>query len=379
MSELKVVLYDDAEQVRALEADWEKLVASVPTYSACQEFDFAMCGWDTLPKGPDVRLAVVTVWRGGELICVWPFFIRRKGGLTVACHLGSGDLHEYAGPLVRDDDDTEAVVRAALAVIKGLADVVKVYNVRGDSRIVPAIASDPTPKHNITAPAPVVSVAGASDWETWSKTMSKKLRAELRHDRRHLAEKGKLEFRLMIGPEDGVRCMQWIFEQKRQWLVANKIHHSFFLDPQVEVFFMRLAARPARADGRPHGVETYAVTLDDKIIAACICLRSGDRMEFHTTTFDPAYGAWSPGGLMIQDCVMLCMERGVDFDFRMGQQPYKARWSDRLDNFESFSLACTLRGRLAVSVEAAQSAVHAMRVKYGPRVKALLRRRRVLG
>ena len=376
MSDLKVVLCDDIKQLGTLDAAWRRLVESVPTYSACQEFDFALCGWETLPKGPDTKLAVVTVWRGEEMVCAWPLYTQRNGMVTVACHLGSGDLHEYAGPLVRNDDDTETVVHAALDALKAVADVVKVYNVHAPSRIVQAISSYSAPKWGSATTAPVVSLAGVSDWDDWSKTMSKKFRASLRYYRKNLAEMGKLDFRLMVGPDEGVRCMAWIFEAKREWLVAQKIERSFFLNPQIEAFFMKLSERAPRADGRAYGVQTYAMTLDDKIIAACICLNSGDRIEYHTTTFDPAYGLQSPGSLLIQDCVTMCIARGVDFDFRMGQSSYKSRWSDRQDGLQNFSIAFTSKGQLAVTVEAARAAVHGLRVKYGPRIKALLRRGR---
>lgn len=376
MSDLKVVLYDDVQQLRTLEVNWIALTDAVPTHSACQDFDFALYGWETLPKGPDVKLAVVTVWRDEAMVCAWPLYSQRKGMVTVACHLGSGDLHEYAGPLVRNDDDTLAVVHAALDALKTVVDVVKIYNLHAPSRTVEAISSYAAPKRGSTTTAPVVSLAGVSDWDNWSKTMSKKFRASLRYYRKNLAEMGELDFRLMVGPDEGVRCMAWIFEAKREWLVAQKIEHSFFLNPQIEAFFMKLSERALRTDGRPYGVQTYAMTLDDKIIAACICLNSGDRIEYHTTTFDPAYGLHSPGSLLIQDCVMMCIDRGVDFDFRMGQSSYKSRWSDRQDRLQNFNIAFTPKGRLAVTVEAAQAAVHGLRVKYGPRIKALLRRGR---
>lgn len=374
MSDLKVVMYDDAEKLRTLETAWIELIDRVPTYFACQEFDFALCGWETLPKGASRKLAVITVWRDAQLVCVWPLYTERKNTVTVACHLGSGDLHEYAGPLIRNDDNTQSVVHAALDVLKGVADVVKIYNTHAPSRIAQAIRSYPAYKRGSYTQAPAISLAGVPDWESWSKTRSKKFRASLRYYRKNLAEIGKLDFRLMVGPDEGVRCMAWIFERKHQWLLAHSIEKSFLLNPQIEAFFMKLSERAPQIDRRPYGVQTYALTLDDKIIAACICLISGDRIEYHITTFDPAYSLQSPGNLLIQQCVMMCIECGVDFDFRMGQSPYKTRWADRQDSLENFSIAFTSKGRLAVTIEAMQRAVQALRVKYGPRIKALMRR-----
>jgi CelD/BcsL family acetyltransferase involved in cellulose biosynthesis len=374
LKSLDVVLYDNPERIGDLQAAWEILLRDIPNSSACQAFDFAMCGWEVLPKQPDTRLAVVTVWRGGDLVCVWPLYTARQGRLTVACHLGSGDFHEYAGPLVRDDDDAPDIVRAALKVIKGLADVVRVYNVRAPSRIVDTLAAEATAKRRSSIVCPVVSLIGIADWETRARTLSKKLRAQLRHDRRQLERLGALKFREMAGPHDAARCVAWIFNQKREWLAARKIRKSFMLDPVVRRFFEALSRRPARLDGKPYAVQYYAMTLDDRIIAACICLDSADRLEFHTTTFDPAFGDHAPGVLMIEDCVRLAISRGVDFDFRIARQDYKGRWSDREDRYDSFHFGCTGLGVVAIRIEAVQAWVRIQRVKYAPRIKALLRR-----
>ncbi|HEX5378434.1 MAG TPA: GNAT family N-acetyltransferase [Phenylobacterium sp.] len=377
MSSLKVVVYDNPDQVRTLQAAWDRLLREIPGYSASLDFEFAMCGWETLPEGRDAKLAVVTVWRDAALVCVWPMYTRREGLLRVAYHLGSGDMHEYAGPLVQDDETTAEVVGAALEAVKGLADVARIYNIRVPSRVADVLGADPTFKRRGSAVCPVVSLRGIPDWETWSKTISKKMRTALRYERRRLGAMGRLEFREMAGPHDSVRCMDWIYARKREWLVAKNIRKSFILDPQNQEFFTKLAARPLRPDGKSYDVQTYALTLDDKIIAACICLNSGDRLEFHTTTFDPAYSAHSPGSLMIEDCVNLAIQRGVDFDFRIAQQSYKERWSDRLDRYDSFMFACTPLGVVAIRIEMVRRWVHSLRVKYGPRIKALLKRRPV--
>jgi CelD/BcsL family acetyltransferase involved in cellulose biosynthesis len=372
LKRLDVVLYDNAEQIRDLQPAWDILLRNNPHSSACQAFDFTMCGWEVLPKQPDTRLAVVTVWQDGDLVGVWPLYTCRQGALTVACHLGSGDLHEYAGPLVRGDDEAPEIVRAALEVIKGLADVVRIYNVRAPSPIVNTLAADTTPKRRSSIVCPVVSLIGIPDWDTRARTLSKKLRAQLRHDRRQLERLGDLKFREMVGPQDAARCVAWIFDQKREWLAARKIHKSFMLDPVVRHFFEVMSRRPARPDGTSYDVQYYAMTLDDRIIAACICLDSADRVEFHTTTFDPAFGDHAPGVLMIEDCVRLSIARGVDFDFRIARQDYKGRWSDRDDIYESFHLGCTPLGAAAIRLEAVQAWVRVQRVKYAPRIKALL-------
>lgn len=374
MPGLEVAVLERPEDMAALRPDWERLVARTRAFSAALTPEYAEAGWAIASAHPGDRLAVVTVRRGGALDCVWPLFVRREGGLTVARHLGFGGCEEYAGPLVADGADP-AVVRAALAAAKAQADILRIYNLPQEAPATRVIAADGGFRRTSFVLSPVVSLVGVPDWDAWAAKASKKLRAELRHDRKHLAAKGELAFRAMNGPVDGPRCIDWLFAQKRSWIVDRGIRHSWMLEEEGPAFFTRLASRPPRADGKPHEAEAYALTLDDQIVAACICFHSGDRVEFYTTAYDPAFSNWSPGGLMIQDCVVMSIAAGVDFDFRITQQSYKQRWIDRSDRYDSFMIACSPRGKAKIAAEAVAAAIHAQRVRWAPRIKALLGRK----
>lgn len=369
----EVALHQDVAALEALRADWDDLLRRAPKTSVALGCDYVLQGWSALPKSGGARLAVVTVRRGGRLVCVWPLYVRREGLTTAACHLGSGAREEYAGPLTADGEDS-AVVRAALGAVRRLADRATVYSLRADSPAVEVLASAPGFKHRWSVQSPVTSLIGVADWESWARTASKKLRSNLRYDRKRLEALGVLAFRRMAGPEDGPRCVDWIFASKRAWLRTRKMGHSWMDDAQGRDFFAALAARPPAAAGEFDVAQAFALTLDDKIIAACICLGSGDRMEYFTTAFDPEFGLYSPGNLLIEDCVRLAIQQGVDFDMRITQQAYKKRWMDRADRYDSFALGFTPAGTLAVAVSKMQADLHALRVRLAPRIKALLGR-----
>ncbi len=371
---IEVAVLDRGEDLAALGADWADLLGRTRAFSAALTPEYAEAGWSVAAAMPGTRLAVVTVRRAGRLECVWPLFVGREGGLTIARHLGFGGCEEYAGPLVADGADA-AVIAAALAAAKRQADILRIYNLPHEGAAARAIAADGGFRRTSFVLSPVVSLVGVPDWDAWAAKASKKLRAELRHDRKHLAAKGALEFKAMRGSSDGPRCIDWIFDQKRAWIADRGIRNSWMLEGEGTAFFTRLASRSARDDGRPHEVEAYALTLDDQIVAACICFHSGDRLEFYTTAYDPAFSNWSPGGLMIQDCVVMAISDGVDFDFRITQQSYKQRWIDRSDRYDSFMIACSPRGAAKIAAETVAAAIHAQRVRWAPRVKALLGRK----
>jgi CelD/BcsL family acetyltransferase involved in cellulose biosynthesis len=356
-----------------LQPAWRDLLALTPDYSAALTFDYAFTAWRTLSKKPGRRLAVIAVWREELLVCVWPLFVERAGMTTVACHLGCAGHEEYSGPLIGPSEAPE-VLDAAWRVAKGLADILKLYNIRVPSAVASAVAADRAIKNRSSVDAPIVGLKEIADWETWSKTLSRKLRAELRHDRRKLAGQGDLRFVQMAGPVDGPRCVEWIFARKREWLSQRHIRRSWLLDPQSVEFFTALVSREPSADKASEPVQALALLVDDRIVASSICFCSGDRLEFYLTTFDPAFSANSPGTLLVQDCVTLAIERGADFDFRLTQQGYKQRWANRTERYESIEIACTPVGAIPVACGQGLGWVHGLRVRWGPRIKALLKR-----
>ncbi len=373
MHVLSVIVCENEREVHDLEPSWRGLLARVPDYSAALTFEYATTAWQILSETPGRRLAVITVWMGGRLACVWPLFVERQGMKTVACHLGCGGHEEYSGPLI-EACEAPAVLEAAWRAAKGLADILKIYNIRVPGAVASVVAADRSIKSRSSTEAPVVSLTGIADWETLSMGLSRKLRAELRHDRRKLAEQGDCRFVQMAGPVDGPRCMEWIFAHKRQWLADRRIHRSWLFETQSLEFFTALVSREPSADIASEPVQALALILDDRIVAAAICFCSGDRLEFYVTAFDDAFRANSPGILLIQDCAILAIRRDVDFDFRITKQGYKQRWADRAEQYESIEVACTLAGVPPVAWALLRVRAHALRVRWGPRIKALLKR-----
>ena len=377
MTELRVEILDDAAKVAAIREPWAELFDRASQWSVAQGPDYVMTAWDIISRQSDVSLAVIAVWAGTSLICIWPLHVRRSGGVRVACHPGCGGHEEYAGPLIAGEDETaRAAGRLALDAAKGLADVLRVYNVRAPSIAAEILAADRSPRRNASVQSPTIDLKAFADGDTWVQSLSKKLRAEVRHDRRHLSAKGELKFQEMSGPVDGPRCIDWIFKEKRSWLAGRGIKKSWMLEAQGRDLFAALAARP-RGDRPLRGdVQTYALTLDGAIIAAGFGFSSSDRWESYNNAYDISLNDYSPGSLLIEDCVRLAIGARLDYDFRITLETYKKRWFDRLDRYDSFMIACTRAGQVSVALEKVERRVRVFRAKWGPRVKGLLRRRR---
>lgn len=372
---LSVTICGDVAEARALKADWDELLATATASSEALSSDYVMPAWAELAKVEGNRLAIVVVRRAGRLECIWPLYVSKVGWRTAATHPGCGAYEEYAGPLFRDEPGAAEAVGAAFQAAKGLADLLQIYNLPEGGLASRIVAADRAPSLRTRVSSPIISLKGFEDFEAWVKTKSKNFRAALRNDRRRLQDVGQVEFREMVGPADGARCVDWMFENKRQWAAERKIRHSWVMDEHGQAFFRALAVRtPDQRPARPD-TQFFALLLDDKIISAGIGLVSRDRIEYFMSAADAEYNYYSPGNQFVMEYATVAIRMGLDYDFRITTDPYKLRWTDRFEHYDSFWIACSLRGRIAVVHQQGRAAVQAVRVKLAPRIKALLKKK----
>jgi len=62
------------------------------------------------------------------------------------------------------------------------------------------------------------------------------------------------------------------------------------------------------------------------------------------TSFDPEYGRYSPGMLLIEDVTQWSFENGLTFDMRPLRLEYKERWANTLTQRISYTSPLTWKG-----------------------------------
>ncbi len=389
-SQIQVRVHDDIAAVEALRRDWNDLLqATAYDHSGSLTPDYVAAAWRAMPASADRGLAVIEVRQDGELVLLWPLQVHRDGLGRSATHLGYGANEDYAGPILRRDHRFGPAHEAGLRAAKGLADVLRVYNVRNWTRAdrlggeaigapiegsteARLLAGDRSFRREGTALSLVASTSLESDPDRWLRATSKSLTNWLRTARKRLAERGEVTFERWSGPDRGARAIDWIFEQKRAWLEGRRDPSRWLRRDQGEAFFRAMATRPA-GDG-VDALEVWVLALAGVPIAACVLVNGDRRSEYVLTTYDPAYRELSPGMLLIQDCARLAMSRGLDLDFRLTQEDYKTRWADREDRYDTFIIACTATGSAMVAAERIEKAVRRFRAKWGPIVKGRIAR-----
>jgi hypothetical protein len=68
------------------------------------------------------------------------------------------------------------------------------------------------------------------------------------------------------------------------------------------------------------------------------------------------------------------IERGLDLDFRFGEESYKSWWTDRVETRWNYAAALTPLGCAGVAADHGRAAARAVRRRVGPPIKRLLRR-----
>lgn len=346
---LSAQVLGDLADLRAIQAEWADLCARASAYSATSSPDHATAAWAALDAPDDCRLAVIAVRSGGRLAGLWPLFVRDEGRKTVARHLGNGSDEEYAAPLIEAGAGEAAVAARLLAEARGQADLLIVRNLPLPGLMAETVASARGLKFRWEDTCSVVSLAGVESFEAWAAPKSKSFRYDLRNERKRLAALGRLESRTMVGPADGPRFADWLFEAKRRWAGDRGLQDSWLHSDQGRRHLAALLSRPG-----DHDVFGQAILLDDEIIAGGSVVVSRGRLEFFVTVFDPAHARNRPGNLLNEDLVRIGIARGLDLDFRMMRAGYKDRWADRREPIASFWIANSLKGALAVAAQHAR-------------------------
>ena len=163
----------------------------------------------------------------------------------------------------------------------------------------------------------VPGVSLPDNWDAYLQTLSKKDRHELRRKLRRLHSVGegfryyKLSEPLEVESslEDFFRLMRYSREEKNRFLTRSR-----------EQFFRNIAREMASI-----GVfKLFFLELKGERVASAMCFDYGSARLLYNSGYNPAYGYYSVGMLLIALCLKDAIADGkAYFDFLRGSEPYK--------------------------------------------------------
>jgi CelD/BcsL family acetyltransferase involved in cellulose biosynthesis len=339
---LRVETITRREAFESLAGSWDALVREAPRPSPFLLHGWLLAWWRHFGEGAD--LAVHVAHRDGAVAGAVPLLVRRQYGVRIAEFLGGLESALADALLAPGEGDETAAALADSVVTRGDVpfDVMNVYGLPGDSRLVAALQAR---GHSLElvhrSEAPVLDLGAGWD-AVYRAKLSGKSRNLLNRRRRQLSELGELRVEVVREPDE----------------LANALEEAFVLHD------LRWEGQPDRSTfGTARGREFHRAglaALADLGVARIVTLRVGatlvafhyfmlleGRMYVHRLAYHPDYARYSAGVVNTHDAIQAAAEEGTSqVEFLGGAERYKVELADRLDPlYQGLGLPHGARGR----------------------------------
>jgi CelD/BcsL family acetyltransferase involved in cellulose biosynthesis len=273
-----------------------------------------------------------------ELVMVLPL-IRRTEGNTLTVEYAYGGVSDYVCPIIDQDLvpqlDHEMPFHQQLVDTLGPHDVLSIRPVRQvDVGIWETLlGGSPSELHYGSH-----ALQLGSPFQEWrANNLGRNRRSQIDRKARRLAEKGKIELRV-LPPDEAAAAINWASRVRQGRFAGDPLQRQDGLN-----FYCQIASEGAKS-----GVtRTYQLSCDGNPIATCFGLVDGDRYCYVVLACDyENYSYYSPG-VMILDMAMADWAEagGKVFDFTIGDEPFKSNFRCERTRMFKFTQANSKQGK----------------------------------
>lgn len=343
--EFRVEFLTELTQLPPLADRWEALGRSKSDHDAPFFQSFA---WShhvarvRLSRSPGrFRMLVAAIWRGDDLIGIWPLSLQRSAGVWLARSLDD-PFGQFAGVAFRDRSDIAAGVGATIEALRGKADGIQIEAVVAGSPLHAALL-----QHNAVSTASqeavVVDLRPYKSFEAVLQTIGTQTRTTLRKRRAKLMRLGNVEQAIVTSPEKLAPLMSYAFEGRVDWLLRNgRTSPAFRTDDFRPVI-----------DGlqQAAGIELLGSSIrtdQDWIAVGWGFVYAGSYYDY-MSAMNTEYGSFSPGRQILTALLEECFRKDIRIaELLAPVLDYKLEWSKRTKTVETMSLLFNMKACLAV-------------------------------
>ena len=329
---------------------WNRILSQTDNANAQLTHEWLSSWWEVF--GDNKRLFLITVTDGCKIIGIAPLTITKVMGkagfeLRKLTFVGDG-LTDYHDLLVANERRKEVlqILLKCIVDCKENWDVVHFRNVRGDSPNLPILRDTlgDTPLtfiERINIQCPYISID--CDWMSYYSALGKNIRSDIRRRLNHLAKMGKAEF-VRLHEVDDVMDTLGIIKSIHVKCQRAKGKISWYTNEKRFRFVSLILKR----FGDRKWLDIVFLKLNDKVIAYYLGFIYDDIVCFWNTGFDPEFSKVSPGKLLLHYWIKDSFtEAHREFDFMVGEEPYKLQWTSPMrPNYELFLFKNTVRSKL---------------------------------
>jgi CelD/BcsL family acetyltransferase involved in cellulose biosynthesis len=345
--DLGIVIHDNLD---AAESEWRRF-EEIADCTAFQSFDW-LATWHRHIGRPDSVRPVIVVgsYADGETAFILPLAIVRKRAIRRLCWFGQEQC-DYNAPLLARDFPQRVAPERFLAAWRDLREQMqRDPQLRHDwielEKMPQMVGTQTNPflALDVTANASGAHLTQlGDDWEKfyYAKRSSATRRRD-RAKRRHMTEYGEVRFVTATEIDDARRTLETLIDQKHRTFARRGIP-DIFLRPGLREFFLDLASNPKIR----HRFHISRVEVGATWAAANFAILFGDCYYHVLASYedDAALSHFGPGALHLRELLAHAIKLGMRrFDFTIGDEPYKAEWSDTTVKLYDHSAAATWRG-----------------------------------
>ncbi len=288
---------------------------------------------------------IITVWDGTQLQAVWPLQLRQSRGHALLVDLGD-PVNQYGGAVLNRDADQAAVAQRLLVAARAIAnaDGLLLRKTHVVTALAEALATVGI-KAGDSETAPFIAMKGHSSFEVFYKTLSSRIRRNVRQGREKFEAAGKVEHHICWGAAELTDALRLAMKLKQEWLDENGLTSAAFGDPTF------LPMVEALARGAATGVELIAMVLsiDGQPASIHWGFVSNKRFYMFMNARNQAFDQYAPGKLHIDYALKDCFALGLEvYDLLAPTARYKLDWTKRVDEVQDYAVPFTWRGHLVL-------------------------------
>jgi CelD/BcsL family acetyltransferase involved in cellulose biosynthesis len=181
-------------------------------------------------------------------------------------------------------------------------------------------------------------------WDDYERDLSGNLLRDLRKSRRALECEGQISVDVIRDGERLDECLREAFVVEASgWKGAAGT--AIQSDPRTQRFYTAVG-RWAAASG---SLRLFMLRVDRRPLAMCFALQSHGVCHLLKAGYDPAYGRYSPGKLLMHAMIQQCFHAGLSrIEFNGDAEPYKLSWTETSHEYKRLeAFAPTVAGQLA--------------------------------
>ncbi|UYO00962.1 MAG: GNAT family N-acetyltransferase [Devosia sp.] len=334
------------DEIEAIADEWRALETACPDpLNYFQSYDWCR-NWVS-QFGDTHQPYVITVWRGGRLVALWPRMIVDMAGIRRLETLGAPHS-QYCGILMRRDGASEA------GIVKALRQAGRASNCDVTiSRAVPKgsaldkLLSDKPVIAGSDNVASVLDLSGFASSEAYTAQLGKLQRRNRNRRRNHLARLGDLTFEVIWpGHADFDTLVYQCTEMKQRWLhETGRFSVGFSMSGYAD-FLAGLSGDPGAASGACLSV----LRAGDKVVALELGLLRRGHYYAYIGGFDWDLKDLSPGKVQMDMTVGWLIDNGVQtYDLLINPAEYKSSWTNSEIAVSGRAEPLSWRGRFYVS------------------------------